>query len=240
MKNYSKFIAFCLLISPTVLFAAAPLLESPVPELGIYLLGIHPEKDHPEHQSVAHHFCQQVDDDFAQCVIYDGNTKTASLMGIEYIVSEKTYETFPENEKQYWHPHNYEILSGALSAPGLPSPTEKSALKAKMNSYGKTWHVWRTPKCCNGTRLPFGKPTLQWSLNHDGEVIGTTLQKVRAAGVDVDQKRKEREDLASFAKPQGGVNALKRFFPAGTLKELRGVVEKKTASGEKLPASLMD
>jgi hypothetical protein len=26
--------------------------------------------------------------------------------------------------------------------PGLPDATEKEALAGKMNSYGKTWHVW--------------------------------------------------------------------------------------------------
>jgi Protein of unknown function (DUF1264) len=239
MNTNLSFLVLSALLVPAWFSEAAP-LESPVPELNIHLVGVHPEKDHPEHQSVAHHFCQQVDPDFAQCVLYDGSTKTANLMGIEYIISEKTFEGLPENEKQYWHPHNYEILSGALSAPGLDAGIEKSALKEKMNSYGKTWHVWRTPKCCNGTRLPFGKPTLQWSLNHDGEAFQATLQKVKATGVDVDQKRKEREDLASVAKPQTGVNALKRFFPAGTTKDLIGVSEKITTNEAKKVTTTID
>lgn len=218
----------CFLISAPLFAATSPAstFDPPTKELNIYLVGIHPEKDNPEHQAIAHHFCQQVNPDFAQCVLYDGNTKTANLMGIEYIISEKTYNTLPENEKRYWHPHNYEILSGALSAPTLPSATEKAALKGKMNSYGKTWHVWRTPKCCNGTRLPFGDPTLQWSLNHDGEAHPETLMKINALGIKMDEKRSERADLTPLAKPQGGVNALKPKFPSGSLKDIPGVTDK--------------
>jgi len=206
---------------------AAPSKSLPPSELGIYLVGIHPEKNNPMHQPVAHHYCHQVNSDFAQCVLYDGNTKTANLMGIEYIIPETVYETLAPEEKKYWHPHNYEILSGALSAPGLPAKVEKGALKAKMNSYGKTWHVWRTPNCCNGTALPLGEPTLGWSLNRDGEANPLALSKVKDLGINMEQKRKERADLKSVAKPQGGVDDLKSLFPAGTLKDMPGVVDKR-------------
>lgn len=40
--------------------------------------------------------------------------------GLEYIISEKLYNTLPTDEKAYWHPLNYEILSGQLRRPGLP------------------------------------------------------------------------------------------------------------------------
>src|SRR5690606_20797706 len=108
----------------------------------------------------------QVDEDFAQCVLYDGDTEDARLHGIEYIVSARLYETLPPEEKAYWHPHNYEILSGTLVLPGLPEPVEREALESKVNSYGKTWHVWmtgvhgRTPD-----PLPYGPPRLAWSFN---------------------------------------------------------------------------
>jgi hypothetical protein len=41
------------------------------------------------------------------------------------------------DEKAYWHPHNYEILSGTLRMPGLPAAAERAALRRKVNSYGK-------------------------------------------------------------------------------------------------------
>ena len=41
----------------------------------------------------------------------------------------------PVREKAFWHPQNYEILSGQLRMPGLSDVAEKEALKGKMNSY---------------------------------------------------------------------------------------------------------
>ncbi len=88
----------------------------PVEIMDIYLDGFHPMKDHPEMQMEAHHFCHQVNEDFAQCALFDGNTKSANLNGIEYIISEKVFATLPEAERKYWHPHNGEILSGHRSS----------------------------------------------------------------------------------------------------------------------------
>ncbi len=51
-----------------MLEAGAMLLQSttPLKSFDIYLVGFHPMKDHPEHQMEAHHYCQQVNEDFAQ------------------------------------------------------------------------------------------------------------------------------------------------------------------------------
>lgn len=57
--------------------------------------------------------------------MYDANGPQANLTGIEYIISEKLYATLPEAERRYWHPHNGEILSGQLVAPGIPDAAEK-------------------------------------------------------------------------------------------------------------------
>src|SRR5690606_5279909 len=95
--------------------------QSPLAGMDVYLVGFHPMKDQPERQMEAHHFCRQVNQDFAQCALFDGNTKDANLTGIEYIVSEKLFRTLPEAERRFWHPHNGEILSGQLVAPGIPS-----------------------------------------------------------------------------------------------------------------------
>lgn len=46
----------------------------------------------------AHHFFHQVNEDFAQCVLFDDNSKSANLNGIEYIISEKLFATLPEGE----------------------------------------------------------------------------------------------------------------------------------------------
>jgi uncharacterized protein DUF1264 len=61
-------------------------------------------------------------------VLFDGNTKDANLIGIEYIVSERLFESLPADEQRFWHPHNCESLSGQLIAPGLPEAAEHAFL----------------------------------------------------------------------------------------------------------------
>lgn len=211
--------------------------NSPLAPMDVYLVGFHPMKDHPDHQMEAHHFCHQVNQDFAQCVLFDGNGRNARLNGIEYIISEKLFETLPEDERRYWHPHNAEILSGQLVAPGIPAPAEKALMRDKMNSYGKTWHVWNTGAMGQaGDALPLGPALLAWSFNRDGEVKpGLVEQRDKRMDIDTAEKRRQRVDLRSLARPQSGVDDLQPAFPRS--KPLPGVIDKKTADKANTPTS---
>jgi hypothetical protein len=205
--------------------------DAPVEGMDVYLVGFHPLKEDPSHQMEAHHFCRQVNADFAQCALFDGNDETANLNGIEYIISEKLFESLPEDEKQFWHPHNYEILSGQLVAPGVPAVAEHELMEGKMNSYGKTWHVWNTGSMGeHADELPLGEPKLAWSFNRDGEAkAGLVERRDRALGVDTDEIRERRRDLVSLARPQTGVDALKGKF-AGETSPIPGVVDENAAA----------
>lgn len=212
--------------------AGAKLLQrnTPLAPMDVYLVGFHPMKDHPEHQMEAHHYCRQVNQDFAQCVLFDGNGRYAHLNGIEYIISEKLFETLPEEERKYWHPHNAEILSGQLVAPGIPAVAEKALMKDKMNSYGKTWHVWNTGMPGQpGEALPLGPAMLAWSFNRDGEARpGLVEQRDKRMGVSSAEKRRQRADLQRLARPQSGVDDLKAAFPQA--RPIAGVVDKRAAA----------
>ena len=199
--------------------------RSPLLGFDIYLVAFHPLKDEPSHQMEAHHFCKQVREGFLQCALFDGGGEDARLNGIEYIISEKLYDGLPQEERRYWHPHNYEILSGQLVAPGIPESAEKALMKKEMNSYGKTWHVWMTGSADGmGDALPLGPPRLAWSLNHDGESRpGLVERRDREFGIDSAEKRADRRDFLPLAHPQSGVGALK--FPES--RPMRGVVDKK-------------
>jgi hypothetical protein len=211
-----------------VLEAGAKILQGNAPLAGfdIYLDGFHPMKDDPGMQMEAHHFCRQVNEDLAQCVLFDGNTRTANLNGIEYIISEKLFATLPRGERQYWHPHNGEILSGQLVAPGLPEAAEHALMKKKMNSYGKTWHVWNTgANGKTGDSLPLGPPMLAWSFNRDGEMLPNLLEeRDTRMKVHTGARRKARSDLRPLAHPQSGVDALKGKFARPT-QDIPGVVD---------------
>jgi hypothetical protein len=222
----------------SALETGANLLQSkgPIEKVSFYLDGFHAAKDDPTMQMEAHHYCNQVNEDFAQCVLYDGNTDDARLMGIEYIVSEKGYAALPADEKALWHPHNFEILSGQLRMPGLPDVAEKEALKGKMNSYGKTWHTWMTGMHDGkNDPMPVGPPRLQWSFNRDGEDSpGMVAARDKRMGLDTAAARRDRQDLVELARPQGGVDAMAGKFPnAGAL--IAGVSDNGDAATTPVP-----
>ena len=198
--------------------------DAPPDGLNIYLSGFHPMKADPSHQMEAHHFCRQVNEDFAQCALFDGNGADANLNGIEYIVSKRLFEQLPASERKYWHPHNGEILSGQLVAPGLPKLAEKELMRGKMNSYGKTWHVWSTDR---GDRLPLGEPMLAWSFNRFGQAKpGLVERRDERIGISSDELRQDRQDLVRLARPQSGVDDLEGVFP-GETRPIPGVVDSK-------------
>jgi hypothetical protein len=105
---------------------------------------------------------------------------------------------------------------------------EKELMRSKMNSYGKTWHVWMTDK---GDKLPVGKPMLAWSFNRDGEARpGLIEERDKRMSVDSHAVRQKRQDLVELAKPQQGVDALNGKFE-GPSKPIPGVVDKAAQPG---------
>jgi hypothetical protein len=200
--------------------AGSDVLQSKAPLRGfdIYVAGFHCARDDAGMQMEAHHYCKQVNSEFLQCILFDGNTEEANLIGIEYIVSERLFHALPDAEQALWHPHNYEVLSGQLTAPGLPAAAEHALMKLLINSYGKTWHTWHTGRHDHaGTppdALPLGAPRLMWSFNRDGEVDERLRAEVtQALAIDELEQRKRRRDLATLAHPQRGVNLMSTQFP---------------------------
>lgn len=204
--------------------------NAPLQPFDVYLVGFHPMKDRPELQMEAHHYCHQMNQDFAQCTLFEGNGRDAKLNGIEYIISEKLFETLPEAERKYWHPHNGEILSGQLIAPSIPGPAETALMRTKMNSYGKTWHTWNTGHEGHAPdALPLGPAHLAWSFNRDGEALPSLIaRRDRELGVSTLETRRERAELRPLARPQYGVDALKGQFD-GPVSDIPGVVDKAAA-----------
>lgn len=206
---------------PATLEQGANLVQTTAPLDGfdVYVVGFHCAKGQPDFQMEAHHFCRVVNDDLLQCVLFDGNTRDANLIGVEYIVSDRLFAGLPDDEKDYWHPHNYELLSGQLAAPGLPEAAEKAFFALLVNSYGKTWHTWHTNPVAGhpGMDLPYGDPKLMWSFNRDGECDeGLRRERDEAMHLDTDAKRADRQSFLSRARPQHGVDAMKGDFPGST------------------------
>ena len=142
---------------------------TPVQQLEIYLDGFHnyhSEAKLPgeqQHQMRVAHYCQELSEDLEQCAIYDGNTRTAHLIGVEHIISDALYRALPEAEKRYWHPHDAEVATGNLTAPGIPEPALQALLDKARTTHGKTWHVWDPQQ----HPLPFGEAKLMWAIAAD-------------------------------------------------------------------------
>lgn len=180
-----------------VLEAGAALLQDkkPLEALNAYLDGFHFYSGAMDQQMEAHHYCSHLNEDVTQCVIYDGNTADAKIMGVEYIVSAKVFATLPAEEKHLWHSHVHEVRSGQLIAPGIPGLAEKELMEKLVSTYGKTWHTWHTDQHLD---LPLGHPMLMMGATADGQIRETLVkERDERFGVKSNEKRTDRADLPS-------------------------------------------
>jgi len=168
----------------------------PVSKMHLYLCAFHVAKENPKFQVQAHHYCSPAGKDLHQCVVFDSRGPNAKLLGVEYIASDEVYQSLPQEEKKYWHPHAYEIIAGHLIAPDIPDLGDE-AFKGFITSWGKTWHTWRD----QATLLPLGEPLLMWSANGDGQ-INSNLVDARDKGFGISTKDiRERRKAYEFGVP---------------------------------------
>ena len=82
--------------------------------------------------------------------------------------------------------------------------------------------------------LPYGAPRLQWSFNRDGEDMpGMVADRDKRMSFNTADEKKDRGDLVSLAKPQGGVDAMAGQFPNAT--PIPGVTENGDAATRPVP-----
>lgn len=186
-------------VSTRVLEAGADALQAkpPIAALNAYLDGFHFYNGNPRGQMEAHHYCAILNEELIQCVIYDGNVKDAKLMGVEYIVSARQYQSLPAAEKSLWHSHVHEVRSGQLIAPGIPAVAEKALMQKLISTYGKTWHTWHTDL---HKTLPLGVPQLMMGFTADGQADAAMVAaRDRHFQVDSAEKRRQRADIPAPA-----------------------------------------
>ncbi len=63
--------------------------------------------------------------DMRQCAIFDSPEVDARLIGVEYIIFEKLFDTLSDEEKKLWHSHDYEFKGGILFMLGVPKAIER-------------------------------------------------------------------------------------------------------------------
>jgi len=166
---------------------------APISAIGAHVCGIHFYSGNMKRQLIAQHYCSHLSDEVLQCVIYDSERKDARLIGVEYIVSAKIFESLPAGEKKFWHSHNYEVKSGALTAPGAPEAAEKDLMKVLIGTYGKTWHTWQVDR---GDKLPLGIPQLMMAFTKDGQLDPKiAAERDQLYSISVAAKKAARADI---------------------------------------------
>jgi len=175
----------------------------PVNQFKLHLCGFAHYADEPSRQVELHHYCSVLNDDVTQCAVFDGEGSDARLIGVEYVISEKLFDTLDLEEQRLWHSHGYDIKSGSFIAPGLPDPLKKSLYKDLVCTYGKTWVFWQVDK---GDPLPLGLPKLMMVATQDGEWDPKLFQTREAmSGRKLKKALEVVEDLP-LPKPHGNAD----------------------------------
>ena len=177
----------------------------PIRNHDLFFCGFHVAKKNPKFQVTTMHYCGmrgEGDHKMHQCLLYDSVSPGAKLIGVEYIVTDKLFRSFSDQEKKYWHPHTYEVLGGSLIAPGMKPDDEMAFMKGLLLTWGKTWHTWPDPT----TPVPMGEPMLMWSLTGDGQddpkVLAARDKEFGVKTAAIRQKRIEAIGYEAPAVPQ--------------------------------------
>src|SRR5438552_18343214 len=89
--------------SPEKPKAAASANFPPIGDIHAHVCGIHFYSGDISRQIIAEHYCAHLSDEVLQCILYDSNKPGARLIGVEYIVSAKIFDSLPPEEKKLWH-----------------------------------------------------------------------------------------------------------------------------------------
>ncbi|GJZ35809.1 oil body-associated protein 2A-like protein [Tanacetum coccineum] len=146
-------------------------------------------------QIETHHFVTRINQDFLQCAVYDSDDASGRLIGVEYIVSDKIFDTLQPDEQKLWHSHAHEIQSGLLVHPRVPEMVAKPELENLATTYGKFWCTWQTDR---GDKLPIGPPSLMLSPQDEVQCrVNPELVKKRddKYNISTDAIRGSRTDI---------------------------------------------
>ncbi|KAE8555817.1 hypothetical protein EYB25_000515 [Talaromyces marneffei] len=189
-----------------VLETAAGIIQDfrPVKSICAHLNAFHVYASDPTRAIETNHYCSHITEDIRQCLLYDSPTPNARLIGIEYMITPKIYNTLPQPERELWHSHVFEVKSGMLIMPtpnGVPQSVwqmaENSEMKDIIPLYGKAYHLWQVDR---GDNVPLGPPQLVSSFTNDDMLEkvhpegkkGLLTDRDQRFGVDYEQKETSR------------------------------------------------
>ncbi|KAG0635732.1 hypothetical protein HOY80DRAFT_1011687 [Tuber brumale] len=138
--------------------------------------------------------------DIRQCVIYDSPEKNARLIGVEYMITPRIYESLPAEERELWHSHVFEVKGGVLVMPKPPlipeavwEKAETAEMEELVKLYGKTYHLWQVDR---GDEVPLGVPMLMGSFLKDTKGVESVVNgRNQRLGIDRERKVSARKHI---------------------------------------------
>lgn len=173
----------------------------PTKRLCAHLNAFHSYVSEPGRAVEANHYCAHVNDEVRQCILYDSPEPNARLIGIEYMITPRLYQTLDEEERKLWHSHVFEVKSGMLIMPApsaVPEAVwnlaELKEMEEVVQLYGKVYHLWQTDR---GHKLPLGPPQLMTSFTSKYQFDFDKMVGDRDSrfGTNFESKAKNREHI---------------------------------------------
>lgn len=170
----------------------------PPKRLCAHLNAFHTYASQPGRAVETNHYCAHINDEVRQCILYDSPEPNARLIGIEYMISARLFETLEPEERKLWHSHVFEVKSGMLIMPTpkmVPTAAwevaERKEMEQVVQLYGKVYHLWQTDR---GDKMPLGVPQLMTSFtSHDQlDMQNLTGERDTRFGTDYKSKAEQR------------------------------------------------
>ncbi|KAK4965222.1 hypothetical protein LTR66_012174 [Elasticomyces elasticus] len=186
-----------------ILETGAGMVQSfePPKRLCAHLNAFHAYASEPGRCVEANHYCAHLNEDVRQCILYDSPEANARLIGVEYMITGRLYNTLPPGERKLWHSHVFEVKSGMLIMPGpsgipdrLWEVAETKEMEEVIGLYGKVYHLWQTDR---GDKLPMGEPQLMTSFTAADQFDFEQLvgERDQRFGTDHERKREIRKGI---------------------------------------------
>ncbi|KAF2646069.1 DUF1264-domain-containing protein [Massarina eburnea CBS 473.64] len=148
---------------------------APTERICAHLNAFHVYASDPKRPAVeANHYCAHLNDEVRQCILYDSPEAGARIIGIEYMITSRLFQTLDPEEQKLWHTHVFEVKSGMLIMPKpavVPAAVwevaENKEMEQVVHLYGKVYHLWQTDR---GDALPLGAPQLMTSVTHEEQM----------------------------------------------------------------------
>jgi len=164
--------------------------KAPLNSVHLHLCSLGFPNGNLDRQMILHKYGTHLNEDFSQFLIYDLDDSKGRLIGVEYVVTERLFKTFSQDEKKLWHSLYYEVKSGILLSPR--NANENACMNKLLDCYAKTLIFWEPYK----ESLPLGGPHLWMSFTSDSQVnLDLLHERDRMLQINSEEKRKERMHL---------------------------------------------